>query len=56
MTLNCLNVDFRPAGSERVGEEPNDVREKHQYFITVDESLTLVTCVCVVFGERVFLI
>lgn len=28
------------------GEELNEVREKHQYLITVEESFTLVTYVC----------
>lgn len=50
MTLNLLNVDFRPAGSER-GEELNDAQEKHQYFITVEESFTLVTYVCSLCGK-----
>ncbi len=33
------------------GEELNDVQEKHQYFISVEESFTLVTYVCSLCGK-----
>ncbi len=33
------------------GEELDDVQEKHQYFISVEESLTLVTYVCSLCGN-----